>query len=287
MPELPEVETIRRGLEKCLKGRVVENIEALEVKQFHGDPDLVIGARIVGVRRFGKGLVIDFENGFSLVIHLKMTGQLIYALEPRKNKMLAKAGGDVRSKHTRVIFHLDKGGMLCFNDIRKFGWIRIVESDKVMNLPFFRNLGPEPAVTKDSGDRLFLSLEKFAKILRKTKMPIKNVLTDQTRIAGIGNIYANDALYVARINPLRAGMLLSGNEIKRLFDAIESVLKKGIAVGGASERNYVNVLGKKGGYQNFFQVYGKAGKKCNNCKCLIERMKIGGRGTFFCAGCQK
>jgi formamidopyrimidine-DNA glycosylase len=266
MPELPEVETIRRGLEECLVGRRIDGVEIHLAKQFAGDIRDVVGAEVVGVNRHGKGLVIDLDNGYSLAIHVKMTGQLIY-------------GSHLEDGHVHVVFGLDNGRFLFYRDIRQFGWIRVIRSSELKVLSFFRDLGPEPL--KD------LTGEKFFEIVGGSRMPIKLLLMDQKKIAGIGNIYANDALFVARIDPRRVALSLAREEMTALFEGVEEVLRRGIEMGGASEWNYVNVLGEKGGYQNFFQVYRREGSQCTRCGGKIERIKLGGRGTFFCAGCQK
>lgn len=268
MPELPEVETIRLGLKKFVVGHTIKNIELRLPKQFRGDPSLAIGGKITGVRRYGKGLVIDLDNGYSLAVHVKMTGQLIFSHLPL-----------VIGKYTHVIFHLDNDNALLYNDMRQFGWIHVLPTSEVGNLPFFKRLGKEPL--KD------LTFQDFKAILQKYKTPIKLLIMDQTRIAGVGNIYANDALYLAKIHPKRPAASLNTKEQRALFDAIEQVLRKGIEVGGASEWHYVDVLGGKGQYQNFFQVYRKNGKPCPQCGALIEKLVLGGRGTFFCPICQR
>jgi formamidopyrimidine-DNA glycosylase len=280
MPELPEVETIRRGLEKYVVGQQIADINILSSKQFFGDPKIVIGAEIIGVRRFGKGLIIDLSNDFSIAIHVKMTGNLFYDAGPVRRSPDAHA-----NKHTRVIFKLKSknskswDSYLYYNDIRKFGWIRVVETKKVMDLPFFKSLGPEPL--RD------LDLPLFRDILSSTTAPIKSVLMDQHKISGIGNIYANEALFLAKIYPLRLASSLHQGEARRLLGAIEEVLRKSITIGGASMANYVNLFGKKGAYQENFLVYKREGEKCSFCKNLIEKIKIGGRGTFYCPKCQR
>jgi formamidopyrimidine-DNA glycosylase len=268
MPELPEVETIRRGLEECLVGEVVEGVEIRLAKQFVGEKKDVVGARVVGVNRHGKGLVIDLDNGYSLAIHVKMTGQLVVG------------GGDNNypNKWTHVIFRF-KDFFLYYSDIRQFGWIKVIESEKLKDLSFFRDLGPEPL--RD------LTKSMFFDILKRSKMPIKLLLMDQKKIAGIGNIYANDALFVAKIDPRRVALSLRREEKAALFEGMTEVLRKGIEAGGASEWNYVNAFGEKGGYQNFFQVYNREGEQCTRCGGRIEKIRMGGRGTFFCAGCQR
>lgn len=323
MPELPEVEIIRRGLEKYIVGSRIEGVEIRSPKQFSGDPKCVIGVKILGARRLGKGLVIDLSNGFSIAIHVKMTGQLIFymgpgeslsapvsadksasqagsalSLRPRPTSSIASLSAGARrepltpathfyrnDKHTHVIFTLkpksskDSNSYLYYNDIRKFGWVRVVETDKVMELVFFKNLGPEPL--RD------LNLAHFRNILASSKAPIKSALMDQKKIAGLGNIYANEALFLARIDPRRSALSLHKTDAKRLLGAIEEVLKRGIEAGGSSMTNYVNALGEKGKYQEQFLVYGREGEKCHECRGFIKRAKLGGRGTFYCPKCQK
>lgn len=284
MPELPEVETIRKGLQEYLFGHTIEDIEIRLPKMVSGDKEAIVGAKIQGVRRFGKGLVIDLANDFSIAIHIKMTGQLIYEGKDRpKEKLSEKVGGNLPNNHTHIIFIFDKNAKLYYNDIRQFGWIKIVKTDEVFDLPFFKELGPEPIPS--SGQKA-LTLEQFSALLKKSKGPIKPLLMDQKKIGGIGNIYANDSLFLAGISPLRKANSLTDQEISKLFDAIIAVLQKSLSVGGASEWQYVNALGQAGKYQNFFQVYGRVGKPCLVCGTIIEKIVMAGRGTFFCAVCQ-
>jgi formamidopyrimidine-DNA glycosylase len=305
MPELPEVETIRRGLEKHLVGLTLTNIQVNLPKLFFGDVNNVIGGEVIAVRRFGKGLVIDLSNNDSITIHVKMTGQLIFRkVSPLRQGFEGQAGGeniypavnvhisqdktnDLPNKYTHVIFMFrrqklgdsSQESVLYFNDIRQFGWIKVVKSAELQDMSFFSKLGKEPL--RD------LALADFQTILSKAKAPIKQVLMDQAKIAGIGNIYANDALWDAQVHPLRSAYSLTEKEAKALFISIEKVLSLGIAVGGASERDYVNVSGEKGGYQNHFLVYKRTRKPCKRCETLIERIVVVGRGTFICPKCQK
>jgi formamidopyrimidine-DNA glycosylase len=283
MPELPEVETIRSSLQKHIVGHTITRVEVRLPKQLTGNIENVIGAKIENVQRFGKGLVINLDNDYSITIHVKMTGQMLYQNETSlKNVIAGNAKVDLSAlpdKYTHVIFYLDKGAVLYYRDVRQFGWIKIVRSDSVASQPYFKSLGPEPL--KD------LALEQFARILSKRKTPIKILLMDQGAIAGIGNIYANDALYLAGVHPKRPANSLTPNEQTKLFQAIETVLRKGIAVGGASEWSYVDALGRAGKYQNFFKVYRKNGKPCPQCGTIIETIRMGGRGTFYCPSCQK
>lgn len=272
MPELPEVETIRRGLQKHLIGHVIQKVAVNLPRIVVGDIALLTGGKVKDVRRYGKGLVIDLDNGYSLAIHVKMTGQLIY-----QNVSREKSG--ILDKHVHVIFYLDRGGMFYFRDIRQFGWIHILSTDAVEELPFFRSLGLEPL--KD------LTVEKFIALLTGSRAPIKSFLLDQRKIAGVGNIYANDALFLAKIHPLRISSSLTPKEAETLFHALVEVLEKSIRKGGASANNYVNALGERGTYQDHFLVYRKEGKPCSVCKALLKRMVITGRGTFYCPHCQQ
>lgn len=279
MPELPEVETIRLGLQKFLIGHTIIDVDVRLPKQLRGDYHKIIGAKVIGAKRYGKGLVIDLDNGHSLAVHVKMTGQLLYKgteepKEPKETEVFS-----LPDKYTHVVFTLDNNAVLYYRDMRQFGWIHVLPTDEVLEVPFFKSLGKEPL--KD------LTFNDFQTILHKYKTPIKLLIMDQTKIAGAGNIYANDALYLAKIHPRRPASSLTDKEQKALFDAIETVLKKGIEVGGASEWHYVDVLGGKGQYQNFFQVYRKNGTPCQRCGTIIEKIVLGGRGTFFCPDCQR
>lgn len=261
MPELPEVETLRLQLSQLVVGLTIKDIEILNPKSFIGGKRLILGKKIIGVRRFAKILVIDLADGLSLAIHLKMSGQLIYR--------------GVKNKHTRVIITFTNGVRLYFHDQRIFGWIRVVHDiAKMVN-----KLGPDPL--KD------LSVDKFKKILKSSKRPVKLVLMDQEKIAGVGNIYANDALFLSGIHPKTSANKLLDGQMVKLFRNLLKVLKDGIKWGGASRDHFRDVYGRKGQVQEHFYVYDKAGKKCiNDCGNKIERIKLGGRGTFFCPKCQ-
>lgn len=280
MPELPEVETIRRGLETYVVGHTITAIEVWLAKQVKGSIQSVIGAKIIAARRFGKGLVLDCSNGQSIAIHVKMTGQLVYTGSKVPQQMIpSKKVGPLPGKATHVIFMLDQGAKLYYNDVRQFGWIHILPTESVPKHPFFASLGPEALHS--------LTLEKFQIIVAKSKKPIKVLLLEQQKMSGVGNIYANDALFVAGIHPLRNANDLHLAEVATLFAALETVLKNGIAAGGSSEWAYVDVLGQEGAYQKQFLVYGKDKTPCRTCQTLIQRITVGGRGTFYCPSCQK
>lgn len=280
MPELPEVETIRIGLEKYLVGRKILKVEARDKKLLSQNKEKSINANFIAIRRFGKGLVFDLNNGYSIVCHIKLTGQFIFrSKELNKVKIKKKFVDELPSKFTRIILYLDRGAVLYFNDVRRFAWMRLIATDAVHKLAFFKDLGPEPFRN--------LGFDYFQKIIKKSTSSVKSLLMDQKKIAGVGNIYANDALNLAKIDPRRKGSSLNDKEIKKLFATIHEVLRRGLKHGGASEINYVNALGQTGQYQDHFLVYGREGEKCKNCGGIIEKIKIAGRGTFFCPKCQK
>ncbi len=283
MPELPEVETIRQGLQKYIVGHKIVDIIIHDNNIFQGDKENIIGAKIKDVKRIGKGLIIELDNEYSLAIHIKLTGQLIYrGFETKNIKVSEGKVGVVPSKFTRIIFNLDNNSFLYYNDIRRFGWIKVLKIDDLKQLPFFKELGPEPPVVSNDG----LTLDLFKSIIAKSKISIKPLLMDQKKIGGIGNIYANDALFDAEILPSRKANSLSSLEIKKLYNSILKVLRNGLKNGGASELTYVNALGQEGNYQIHFLVYGREGKKCLRCDGIIKKIKLGGRGTYFCNNCQ-
>lgn len=281
MPELPEVELIRKKLEKYLKGHGIKEVDIKYKKCFRGKKDEIVGGKVIRVRRFGKVLSIDLSNGYSVIIHIKLTGQLIYrGLNLKHPPRLPESVKDgLEGKHTHAVFYLDKGGMLYFIDVRKFGWIDTYESSKIESGNIFvKNLGPEPFRG--------LTRQVFREIL-KSDRAVKTLLMDQKKIAGIGNIYANEALWLAGINPETKAIKLDGKKVKRLFDSIEKVLKESLKKGGASDNSFLTPDGRQGNYQKHFLVYGRKGKKCLRCEGKIKREKVSGRGTYFCPRCQK
>lgn len=281
MPELPEVESIKLQLQKYLVGHRILSVDIKNRKTFQGDENKIIGGEIIDARRFGKVSVMDLSNGYSILTHVKLTGQYIYRGPKLKDpKLSPKVIGGVPGPHTLVIFNLDKEGKLFYNDVRRFGWIKIEETKNVENESFIKKLGPEPL--RD------LTLEKFVEILSKTSRNIKVVLMDQEKIGGVGNIYANDALWLSQINPKTPAKNIDTESVKRLFDAIITVLKEGLKYGGASELNFVTPDGAEGEYQKHTLVYGHQGQPCERChKAIIEKSFLGGRGTYFCPVCQK
>jgi len=288
MPELPEVETLKLGLNKYLVGHKIEDVEIRVPKIFQGDVQNVIGAKVTGIKRIGKGLIIEFNNDYVLTVHLKMTGQLVFRDKNTQDLILSKkVGGEtLPSKYSHVIFSLDKGAKLYYNDLRRFGWIKVIRKDELRNESFFSQMGPEPKVGEDMAGTE-LTLEYFKTTIQKGNLPVKLILMDQKRIGGIGNIYANDALFLAGIDPRRRGKEVNDGDAQKLFKAIHEVVKKSLNLGGSSDENFVNVLGQDGEYQQHFLAYGQEKKKCSICGAIIEKIQLGGRGTYFCPKHQK
>ena len=293
MPELPEVETIRLGLQKYLVGKKLESVDLKLPRIVKGGrlEDLV-GSTVSCVRRFGKVLVLDFNPstggraptaGLSLVVHIKLTGQIIYRPDESKVPNVPKVSkakvGTLPNKWTHMILGFSDGTKLYYNDLRQFGWIRVIPTKSVESFKFIQELGPEPF-----GE---LTAEKFKEIICKKKTKIKPLLLDQTLIGGVGNIYANDALNLAKIDPRRPANSLSESEQIKLYEALLEVLGRGLKYGGASELTYVNSFGEEGKYQEHFLVYARTGKPCKNCGESIKKIMLAGRGTFYCENCQK
>jgi formamidopyrimidine-DNA glycosylase len=273
-------------LQKYLIGHKIESVEVRLKKMLSGEPKDIIGEKIMGVRRFGKGLVIDLDNGYSIAIHIKLTGQLIYrgSRVSRVPRVSQEKVGTVPNKFTHVIFKLNRGGVLYYNDMRQFGWIKIVKTKDLKTISFFKDLGPEPL---PSSGQAALTFEMFKQITSKSNLAIKPLIMDQKKIGGIGNIYANDGLFDAALDPRRKAKSLKPEEIKKLYSSLLKVLKKGLENGGASELNYVNALGQEGKYQHHFLAYARDGEKCVRCGKIMKKIPLGGRGTYFCKKCQK
>jgi len=271
MPELPEVETIRRDLSKLIVGRKILDIETDSLKQVQPSLSVmkkaVIGETIKKFDRRAKLLLIFLSNGKILVVHLKLTGRL-----------LVRKKDAPRDDWQHITFSLSGERELRFADLRKFGWIKLLKGNKELE-KLLAEFGPEPL---DS-----LNLAKLREILVSSRRPAKVVLMDQKKIAGIGNIYASDALNLAKINPRQPANKISQARTKKLYQAIEKVLKAGIKYRGASDQYYLDALGHKGKYQEHFLTYNREGKKCFNCGGEIKKIKLSGRGTYYCPVCQK
>lgn len=287
MPELPEVETVRVGLSRLIIGKTIARATydtdksfpnaATDVEQF------LIGATILEIKRRAKVLLIELSSKYSLVIHLKMTGQLVFVGDTSRfgaghpNDSLIH---DLPDKSTRVILEFADGSHLYFNDQRKFGWMRLLPTAEVPNIDFMKKVGPEPL------DAAFTWQQFRDRLLRRKNSNIKAALLDQTVIAGVGNIYADESLWGAKIHPATLVKAITGTEFKQLFEALIHVLKLSIEKGGSSDKNYVNAEGKKGSYISFANVFRREGKPCNRCGTTILKTRIAGRGTHICPHCQ-
>lgn len=288
MPELPEVETVRIGLQKLIVGKTIANVTFDWPKGFPNDTQSVdtflIGATVATVRRRAKVLIIDFTNMYSLVVHLKMTGQLVFRGEQsfgagHPNDSLI---GNLPDRSTRVILTFTDKSTLYFNDQRKFGWMRLLPTLEIPNIDFMKKVGPEPLEPT-------FTKEAFAKrLLRRKSTTIKAALLDQTVLAGIGNIYADESLFIAGIDPASIVGAVPKQKIYALHAAIVQVLRLSIEKGGSTDKNYVNAEGKKGSYITFAKVFRKEGQPCpNNCGNDVVKRRVAGRGTHSCLHCQK
>ena len=352
MPELPEVEVIRQGLSKLLPGRVIKDVWHDWQKSFPNAPAdvarFMVGAKIQSVRRRAKVLIIELSSEYSLVIHLKMTGQLVFIGKNEQSKVeKEKFGGGhptksliwkLPDKSTRVIieFYGDKepGDLrldtmqgkgeqrtepyltygkgaaqlltpqraksvvrvpgfagqqddtaheprLFFNDQRKFGWMRLMPTVEVPEIDFMQKVGPEPLEND-------FTVDKFIRnILRRRQSAIKAVLLDQTVLAGVGNIYADETLFAAKIHPAMPAGQIPRTKLIKLYSELRRILATAIAKGGSTDRNYVDAKGKKGSYLEFAQVFRQNGQPCSRCGTEIIKIRVAGRGTHICPKCQR
>ena len=275
MPELPEVETVRRRLEPVLVGRRLERVEILDARLTRPFDPLEVaaelqGERIAAVDRRGKYLILRFEAGRALLIHLRMTGNVLH----REGADL-----DADDPHRRAVVKLDNDSNLVYRDVRRFGTWLLVEPEELE--PYLgQRLGREPLAGAFTARRL-------AEALDGRRAPVKAAILDQRRLAGVGNIYADEALWRARIHPQRPAGALGEAELRALHRAIRDALKAGIARQGATLRDYRTPDGGSGRMQHEFKVYGREGKPCDRCGTPIEKVRAAGRGTWYCPSCQR
>ncbi len=285
MPELPEVESIRRKLNTILANRQIQQIEVLREKSFLSFSTFgqeILNQTIVEVKRRAKILQIVLNGERDLLIHLKMTGQLIFVDVDGK-----RAGGghptadwvnDLPAKHTRVIFEFTDASKLFFNDMRVFGWIRSPLKNEVGKE--FVNYGPD---INDPN----LTVDYLLNAAKKRQVPIKQFIMDNKVICGVGNIYASESLFAVGINPTKPAKEVSKKEMAKLLKAMQKIIERSTELGGTTfDGKYVGVDGFAGGFQNELKVYGRDGEPCQKCGTKIQRIKQAGRGTFFCPFCQ-
>ncbi|HUB94107.1 MAG TPA: bifunctional DNA-formamidopyrimidine glycosylase/DNA-(apurinic or apyrimidinic site) lyase [Verrucomicrobiae bacterium] len=288
MPELPEVETVRVGLAGLLPGRSIASVVYDNAKSFpntRADVDkFLLGASVLSVRRRAKVLLIELSSDYSLVIHLKMTGQMVFVSPEARfgaghpNDSLI---GQLPDKSTRVEFTFKDGSRLFFNDQRKFGWIRLIPTAEVPNIDFMKKVGPEPL--EDS----FTTQAFIERLEGRRNSAIKAVLLDQTVVAGIGNIYADESLWGAKIHPAVPVRDVPRAKLRALFTELQYVLRLAIEKGGSSDKNYVNAEGKRGSYLSFARVFRREGLACPRCGATIVKLRVAGRGTHICPREQK
>ena len=274
MPELPEVETVRRRLVPVLEGATIERAEIVDPRLTRPvEPEIVadrlIGETVATVDRRGKYLLWRLASGRTLVVHLRMTGSFRHS----------PTGDLPADTHRRATVLLDTGAEVAYRDVRRFGTWELLDEGHLR--PYLgTRLGPEPLAPSFSAARL-------ATLAEGRRSPVKSFLLDQRRVAGIGNIYADEALWRARIHPLRPTGELDGDEVARLHRAVRAALRRGVELQGSTLRDYVTPDGDGGGMQNEFHVYGRLGEPCDRCGRPIERIVVGGRGTWFCPRCQR
>lgn len=271
MPELPEVETIRRQLDQALKGKKIGRVLVrlpkmvkLSLKEFK---KAVEGAKVEGVERRAKLLIIKLSGGNSLVIHLKLSGQLVF-------------NGEI-GKHSHLVYYFTDDSHLVHNDLRKFGYIKLFSEKDLEKYLNEMDFGPEPL------DKIF-SFDLFKeRIKKRERSVIKTLLMDQSFISGIGNIYGCEILFFAKVLPDRKVGSLNSREIKAIYTMIKEILSLSLRKRGASDRDYVDAYGKKGGYMPIARVYQREGEDCLVCGTKIKRIKMGSRSSYFCPKCQK
>jgi len=301
VPELPEVETTVRGLNKRVLERTLVDVWSdwekivKKPKNFEEFKRIIKGKKIRKIWRRAKNIIFDLSGGYSLLIHQKMTGHLLVGNWKLENGIWkpVKDGplNDPYNRFLHLIFFLDNpsshkatdgrgGKMMALSDARKFAKVELWKTEDLLNSPEFKKLGPEPL------DKIF-TLEKFKEVLKRPKGKVKQVLMDQSVIAGIGNIYASEILWAAKIHPEKNIAKLSNSELKLLYQSIKKVLSLGVKLGGESFSDYRKPDGSKGDFDTERRVYKRDGQKCSRCKTKIKRIKLGGRSAFFCPHCQK
>jgi formamidopyrimidine-DNA glycosylase len=275
MPELPEVETIRLALEPYVVGRTFDRVDINDPRLVRPFEPLAVGAELEGERvaaleRRGKYLIVRFESGRALLIHLRMTGSLRHV----------GAGGKLSDDpHRRAVVKLDDGSDVAYRDVRRFGTWHLLEPHEVDEY-LGRRLGGEPLARTFTGPRL-------GERLAGRRAPLKAALLDQRTVAGLGNIYVDEALWRAQLHPLREAGSLDADELRRLTKAIREALRAGLARQGASLRDYSTPDGRRGRAQERFRVYGREGEPCPRCGTPIDKIRTGGRGTWYCPNCQR
>ncbi|OGY23353.1 MAG: DNA-formamidopyrimidine glycosylase [Candidatus Woykebacteria bacterium RBG_13_40_7b] len=271
MPELPEVETIKRDLEKNIIGHKVIDVWYDWAKTLKPDPETfekaVVGKKFKDINRRAKLFIFHLDS-VPMVVHLKMTGRLLY-----------RDQSDPKDQFTHAIFKLDKGKELRFADLRKFGWLKVLKDEKELE-NLLSEFGPEPLTEE-------FTLKVFENIIKKSQLKIKPLLIDQKRIAGVGNIYADESLWCAKIHPETKADKILSDQVAKLYKCIEEVLKEGIKDRGTSVDQYLDLFGRKGSHEQNLKVFRLNGDPCPRCGTIIKKIRVGGRGTHVCPACQR
>ncbi|MFT8728061.1 MAG: DNA-formamidopyrimidine glycosylase [Liquorilactobacillus ghanensis] len=273
MPELPEVETVRRGLVKLIKNKTIKQVKVIYPKIVVGDPlefaQQLQNKKIETIGRRGKFLLFNFNQGVTMVSHLRMEG-----------KYFVKSADKPLEKHTHVVFSFTDGLQLRYNDVRKFGRMQLVKTNSIAQLPNLAKLGPEPLSDQ-------FVLPDFVQKLANKKKAIKAVLLDQTVVAGLGNIYADEVLWLSKIHPLTPAAKLSVKQISVLRQQIITELTAAVKAGGTTVRSYTDAFEHSGNFQFDLHVYGRQGQPCQRCGSQIMKIRVAQRGTHFCPSCQQ
>ena len=286
MPELPEIEIVKRSLFKKINKAKIVNVKInnrnLRYKISRALPKQLINEKILKISRRSKYLIFHFKNKF-LLVHLGMSGKFLI-IRSRDNKMFKTSfyyDLNILAKHNHIYFILNNGLVLIYNDVRRFGFFKLFENKKLKEIIYLKKLGPEPF-------SILFCISYIQKFIENRKKNIKNLLMDQTFVSGLGNIYVNEALFLSGIHPLRRCSSLGRKNIKDLIYNIRRILKISINQGGSSIKNFKNTYGKSGNFQQFFSVYGQENKNCSriSCKGKIKRILISNRSSFYCNSCQ-
>lgn len=288
MPELPEVETIRRGLDALLVGKTIKKITAQNPKSFIGDSTRALNLSVKSLHRRGKALLIYLDSDLCLLVHLRMTGQLIFVPASTKSSRFA-AGHPTDSflnhlpdRHTRVQITFTDNSNLFFNDQRKFGFIKLFATPDLQIDKFLASLGPEPLAHHFTPSQFYKQLQK------RPKTTIKATLLDQTVVAGVGNIYADEALFHAKVHPSRLVATIAPDESAQILTGVRRAMTAALDSGGSTLSNYRKPDGTSGNYLDLFaQVYAKTNHPCPRCSTPITKIRVAGRGTHVCPNCQK
>ncbi|OGD65791.1 hypothetical protein A2215_01075 [Candidatus Berkelbacteria bacterium RIFOXYA2_FULL_43_10] len=293
MPELPEVQTIVNGLNKVVVGKKMTDFESRDKKVVQFRLEEVVGSKILDVDRIAKLVIFNLNNEKSILVHLKMTGQFIWEKDPGVGKFSLRhrvTGGHpteamlerMPHKHTRAIFTFNDRSRLYFNDLRRFGWMKIIQNSKgkIQNIGNLFNFGVDALSNEFDAKYLKKQAERFP------NKKIKQFLMDQSIVGGIGNIYSDEGLFFAGIHPERKLKDIKMDEWKKVQEGVARALNLGIKHGGYSADTYINAIGEKGKAQEYLNVYGKDGRECKQCKSIIKKVKIGGRTSRFCSKCQ-